>query len=48
MIEEADDGTSAVSTVQSILDAGSTFDFIFMDFVMVSTFSLCVVLQPNW
>lgn len=36
VIEEADDGTSAVTAVQSALDAGLTFDFIFMDFVMVS------------
>ena len=36
VIEEADDGTSAVSAVQSALEAGLSFDFIFMDFVMVS------------
>jgi hypothetical protein len=36
VIEEADDGTSAVTAVQSALEAGLTFDFIFMDFVMVS------------
>ena len=35
-IEEADDGTSAVSAVERAAEAGLTFDFIFMDFVMVS------------
>ncbi len=36
VIEEADDGVTAVSAVQSAMDAGHTFDCIFMDFVMVS------------
>ena len=35
VIEEADDGTSAVSAVRRVLAAGLSFDFIFMDFVMV-------------
>ena len=36
VIEEADDGVTAVSAVQSAMEAGLTFDCIFMDFVMVS------------
>jgi hypothetical protein len=35
-IEEADDGLTAIDAVLALTEQGARFDFILMDFVMVS------------
>jgi hypothetical protein len=37
VIVEADDGIGAVEAVKAALNSGGTFDFILMDYVMVTT-----------